>query len=282
MMALELAHRAERGDGYHQSFRDSNESLRKLESKSAALEKRVSKLSSELSLVRDQNRRAEEENQKLSLELQKAEHKGLLEGMSGCCDQILVTPVGQQFFHVLKEELIYDFCKTPHFLDAFGDAINSLLDAGRKFALSKLSVEDLTPAEDFKELVMQAPNPSKILGVDENMHWDSPWWMNAYNQAFQIFTRGSFSDPSFPAWGELPFPVSLYPTDVLPFDEIDQKLMTTGPDSSPEHTPIRDQSPLEASPSFLVLDAHAKNVGSEEDQGVSTPATSDQVSSLIC
>lgn len=150
MVALELAHRTEQIEGYRENLRDSNKSLKKLLMVNSTLLKRVSELRSELSALQIQKTQMEQEVQRLSLELQGAEHKGLLEGMTGCRDQILLTPVGQEFLHTLNEGLISDLCKTPHFLCAFGDDITSLLDAGQKFALNKLLAEDLTPDEDIK------------------------------------------------------------------------------------------------------------------------------------
>lgn len=50
-----------------------------------------------------------------------------------------------------------------------GDAISFLLEAGRRFALKKLSAEDPTPKEDLKKLVMEAPNLGEILRIDESI-----------------------------------------------------------------------------------------------------------------
>lgn len=59
MVALELAHWAEKCEGYRESLRDSNKFLKKLELEHAALAKRVSDLSSELSLLQSQKMQTE-------------------------------------------------------------------------------------------------------------------------------------------------------------------------------------------------------------------------------
>lgn len=152
--------------------------------------------------------------------------------------------MGQQFLHILKERLIKDFCRTPYLLDTLGDAITALLEAGRKFAMAKLSVEDLNPEEDLKELVMQAPDLTEIMGIDEGISWESPWWMEGFQKAFEVFVRGSFSDPTYPAWGVLSFPLASCPNEMLPFDDLDRRTEETDPNSSPERTPDQMIFPL--------------------------------------
>lgn len=159
--------------------------------------------------------------------------------MAGCWAQILLTPVGQQFLHVLKEELIRDFCRTPLLLDTLGDAISALLEAGWKFALKKIFAEDPTPKEDLKQLVMEAPNLGEILQVDESISQESPWWMDTFWRAFEVFTQGSFFDPTFPAWGVLDFSLAPCPGEMLPFDEIDKNPVENDPELSSKHTPDR-------------------------------------------
>lgn len=248
-----------------------------------ALTKQVADLRSQLSL---QKKQAEEKIQSLTRELQEVEHKGLLTGMAGCREQILLTPVGQQFLFLLKDELIKDFCKSSHLLDTLGDAIYTLLEVGRKFALDKLSTADPTLKEDLKELVMKAPDLSKILGIDEIIPWEGPWWLDTFKRAFEVFTRGSFSDPSFPAWGVLPIPLAPCPGEMLSFDELDQKMMEVDPNSSPERTPSDDylslvdpgqdgkvaDDPRTSSP---MPGANEGNVGEQEEPDVA-PSTHDQ------
>lgn len=50
-----------------------------------------------------------------AISLAKIEEKGsgVLEGISGCHQQILVTPMGQQFLHTMREELVAGFLKSP-------------------------------------------------------------------------------------------------------------------------------------------------------------------------
>lgn len=289
---MELSRRAAKAAAYREELLDSNKALKKLESEKKTWLKQMADLRSQMSRKEKQ---AEEEIQSLSRELKEREHRGLLAGMEGCREQIMLTPVGQQFLHVLKEELIKDFCRSPHLIDTLGDAITSLLEAGRKFAMAKLSAEDLNPDEDLQELVMQAPDLNKIIGIDEGLSWESPWWTESFRKAFEVFVRGSFSDPSYPAWGVLPFPLASCPDEMLPFDEIDKRMIEMGTDFSPERTPDPITLPITSGPSLAdpevhegvaghpggsspSLEASQGNVEEQENPGVSSLASAEQIS----
>lgn len=293
-MALELSRRAEKCEMYRGRLQDATKSLEKIEAEKAALIKQVSVLRSQLS---HQKRQGEEKVQSLTRELQEVEHKGLLAGMSGCREQIMLTPVGQQFLHVLKERLIKELCRTPHLLDTLGDAITALLEVGRKFAMAKLSAEDLNPGEDLKELVMQAPNLTKIMGIDEGISWESPWWMEGFQRAFEVFVRGSFSDPTYPSWGVLPFPLAFCPNEMLPFDDLDRRMGEANPNSSPERTPDQMLLPVGGDLSLVdprqdeemggcpessspVPEISRGNEGGQGNPDVASPVQVDQTSSL--
>lgn len=141
-------------------------------------------------------------------------------------------PVGRQFLHVLKEDLVADFCKTPNFLMAFGDTFLSLLDVGRQFALKKQGIEDTSPTEDLKELAMDFPTPVVTLGIDESLPLDHPWWMPSLKKDCTILTQGSFSDASFPPWGVMPYSVLPLPDTMVMSRWITKNMISLRPGCS--------------------------------------------------
>lgn len=143
---------------------------------------------------------------------------------------------------------------------------------------------------------MQAPDLNKLMGIDEGISLDSPWWMESFERAFEVFTRGSFSDPSYPAWGVLPFSLASCPEQMLPFDDIDKRRTEMGSDFSPERTPDHDFLPLTYGPSLTdhevegelgglpgnsspLQEASPGNVEKQRDPGVSSSTPVDQASS---
>lgn len=54
-------------------------------------------------------RALEERVQMKSLALADESRRGFREGILGCRQQILATPLGQQFLHILREDLVADF-----------------------------------------------------------------------------------------------------------------------------------------------------------------------------
>lgn len=294
LVTMEVLRRAEKATTYREELRNADKALKKLEAEKKTWLKQMADVRSQLSRQEKEAKEAEEKILALSWELKEKEQQALLNGMEGCREQILLTPVGQQFLQVLKEELIKSFCRSPHMIDAFGDAITALLEAGRKFALAKLSAEDLTPKEDFKEMVMQAPDLNKIMGIDEGMTLEHPWWMEGFSKAYEVFVRGSFSDPTYPTWGVLQFPLAPCPDGMLPFHELDKKIVGTDTDFSPEHTPDAEFLALGSSQVDSVADeemvdpagnsspprgASSGNIEEPRDSTSSPPASTVQPSS---
>lgn len=136
-------------------------------------------------------------------------------------EQFLLTPVGQLFLHTLKEELIADFYKTPHFLVSLGAAIIELLDAGQKFSLSKCGLEDDKAEEELDELLCTFPIHALSMRIDETIPLSQAWWMPAFEKAAQVFTTASLQDPRLCFWNDLPFPILPLPEEFLPFTELD-------------------------------------------------------------
>lgn len=103
LVSMEVFRRAEKAAAYREELRSRDETLKKMETEKRTWLKQMADLRSQMS---QKEKEAEEKIQSLSRELKEKEQQGLLAGMEGCREQILFTPVGQQFLHVLKEELI--------------------------------------------------------------------------------------------------------------------------------------------------------------------------------
>lgn len=88
--------------------------------------------------------------------------------------------------------------------------------------------------------------------------------MDTFERAFEVFIRGFFSDPNFPAWGVLEFPLAPCPDEMLPFDKIDKKTMEVNPESSSERTLDREASLSGGSLSLVDPGKNAEVAGDRE------------------
>lgn len=95
IMAMELARRTKKFDHYRDNLRDSEKCLKKATVELASLKQRISTLEMESSSKDSKICRLQER-------LKEERRQGLLEGMQGCREQILITPMGQYFLSVLK------------------------------------------------------------------------------------------------------------------------------------------------------------------------------------
>lgn len=106
----------------------------------------------------------------------------------------MVTLVGQQFLHYLKDELIANFCKTPIFIIAFEKVIVSLLDAGQEYSMRKYKVPNTYPTNDLRELSKKFPSPEKTLGIDSSIKMTDQWWIPTMEKASCVVAATPFSD----------------------------------------------------------------------------------------
>lgn len=119
----------------------------------------------------------EREVHALSLAKIEEKCKGVLEGISGCRQEILVTPVGQHFLHLLQEELTNGFLKSPALLSSLTGVMVDLLDEGRRFSLEKLGIEDSNGKSNLVELLGAFVGPAAPLSIDHSLSDDHPWWV---------------------------------------------------------------------------------------------------------
>lgn len=71
----------------------------------------------ELSQQKRQTHEPGEQVQMQSLALTAEKCRGVRERIQGCCQQILATPMGQRFVHLLHEGLVADICKSPALME---------------------------------------------------------------------------------------------------------------------------------------------------------------------
>lgn len=155
----------------------------------------------------------------------------------------MVTPIGQQFLHILKEDLVSAFCRTPQFLTAFKGAIASLSNAGREFVMKKYEIKALDPKKYMVELSKSFPSHAAVLGVNTSLPQDYPWWELPMEKATLILANTLFSDYSLPIWRDLPYPVLPCPANLLLFRNLSENALEVGSSSHPsgsffESTPM--------------------------------------------
>lgn len=141
------------------------------------------------------------------------------EGIQGCQQQILATPVGQQFLHVLREGLVMDFCKSPAMMEPPVELFEKSLEEGCQFLLRKYGLEDTGGAAELGKMLYSLSDPLEMLGGDLSLPLGHPWWLPAMTRAATLFTTSSFIDLSLPGWREFLYPVVPLPKEWLPFSE---------------------------------------------------------------
>lgn len=161
----------------------------------------------------------EKEVQMLSLAKIEEKWKWILDGISGCRQQILVTPVGQQFLHILREEMVAGFLKSTTFLASLAEVMVDLPDEGRRFSLRKLGLEDSNGGNDLEELLSTFAGPVATLGIDDSLPADHSWWVLTSEKASHVFTSSPWDDPQLPAWRDLQYLIIPFPAELLPFAE---------------------------------------------------------------
>lgn len=65
-----------------------------------------------------------------SLTLAAKSHQGVNVGIQGCHQQILANPMGQYFLHLLHEDLVADFCKSPALLVPLAGLFDKVMEEG--------------------------------------------------------------------------------------------------------------------------------------------------------
>lgn len=101
----------------------------------------------------------EERVQMKSLALADESHRGFREGILDCRQQILATPRGQQFLHILHKDLVADFCKSPALLELLAGVMEGMLEEGCRFMLAKKGLEDTRGTSELEELLSAISNP---------------------------------------------------------------------------------------------------------------------------
>lgn len=84
-----------------------------------------------------------------TLALASEKRRVLKEGIHGCQQQILATPVGQLFLHVLWEGLVANFCKSPAMMEPLAELFEKALEEGCQFLLRKYGLEDTGGAAEL-------------------------------------------------------------------------------------------------------------------------------------
>lgn len=101
--------------------------------------------------------------------------KALKKGVQSCRQQILTTPVGQRFLHILRAGLIADFCKSPAMMDPLVELCEKAFEEGRQFLLKKYVLEDTGGAAELNEMLNSLSDPLELLGGDPSLLSDHPW-----------------------------------------------------------------------------------------------------------
>lgn len=76
--------------------------------------------------------------------------------------------MGQQFLHILREELTAGFLKSPALLSSLAGVMVDLLNEGRRFSLGKLGLENSNGDSDLEELLSTFAGPAAALGIDDS------------------------------------------------------------------------------------------------------------------
>lgn len=85
-----------------------------------------------------------------------------------------MTHVRRQFLHVLREELVVGFLKSPALLALLAGVMMDLPDEGCRFSRRKLGLEDSNGENDIEELVSAFACPTVALGIDDSLPTDHP------------------------------------------------------------------------------------------------------------
>lgn len=210
-MLTQMAGRAERCESSQRQLSQANHFLQESRSEVNVLTKQASATDVKLAQARKRIRELEREVLTLSLAKIEEKRKGVLEGITSCRQQILATPVGQKFLNILQEELVARFLKSPTLLASLAGVMADLLDEGRRFLLQKHGLEDSNRKNDLDELLGAFAGPATVLGMDESLPTDHPWWIPALEKTTLIFTSASWDNPHLPAWRGLLYPVVPFP-----------------------------------------------------------------------
>lgn len=80
----------------------------------------------------------EKQLQMQTLTLVSYKRKVLKEGIQSCLQQILATPIGQQFLHVFHKDLEEDFCNSPAMMKPLAELFEKILEEGHQFLLKNM------------------------------------------------------------------------------------------------------------------------------------------------
>lgn len=155
-----------------------------------------------------------------SLSLAAERPKGLKEGIQGCRQQILSTPMDQAFLHILREDLVVDFHKSPAMMDPLAKFFEKVMQEGHLFLLKNYVLEDVDGVVELGEMLDSLSDPLEILGGDSSLPPNHPWWLPAMTWAVALFTAGLFIDPDFTGWREILYPVVSLLKEWLHFFEV--------------------------------------------------------------
>lgn len=96
------------------------------------------------------------------------------EGIQGHRQQILATPMGQQFLHLMRKGLIADFCKFPALKELLAVLLERMMEEGPQFMLAKKELEDTGRPTELGEMLDSISDPIEILGGDVSLSLDHP------------------------------------------------------------------------------------------------------------